>query len=88
MITDISRIEEEVLNYVTSNSHVDKSKITSQKLLFKEGLLDSMAFVLLIDFLEEKFKIKVGDSDLIEDNFESIEKITGFISSKLHSMAA
>ena len=88
MIAETSRIEQEVINYVSKNSHVDISKITPQKMLFKEGILDSMAFVLLIDFIEETFKIKVGDSDLIEENFESVNSITGFIQNKQQSIAA
>lgn len=41
-----------------------------------------MAFVLLIDFIEEAFAIKPGDEDLVEENFESIEAITRFIQRK------
>ena len=71
--------EQSVREYVTKNVHADTSKITSKTLLFKEGIFDSMAFVLIIDFLEETFYIKISDEDLVEENFESIEAITKFI---------
>jgi len=41
-----------------------------------------MGFLLLIDFIEEKYKIKTADQDLIEENFESIEAITNYIQSR------
>ena len=37
---------------------------------------------MLITFLEEEFGIKTVDSDLIEENFESINAITEFIKRK------
>jgi acyl carrier protein len=51
-------------------------------MLFVEGILDSMGFALLLDFLEETFKISPNDSDLVESNFESINAITEYILKK------
>jgi acyl carrier protein len=45
-----------------------------------------MGFILLIDFIEEKFVIKTSDTDLIEENFESISAIADFISKKRSQM--
>jgi acyl carrier protein len=41
-----------------------------------------MGFIALITFLEEEFSIKTNDSDLIEENFESIDAISMFVSRK------
>jgi acyl carrier protein len=41
-----------------------------------------MGFVSLINFIEESFSIKAKDSELLEDNFESIDAIARFIESK------
>jgi len=48
-------------------------------LIFKEGYFDSMGFVRLISFIEEEFDIKTVDTDLIEENFKSINSIAAFI---------
>lgn len=74
-----SRIEQLILEFVGKNSHADLSKVTSRTMLFGEGIFDSMGFVLLVDYLEEKFGIKIEDKDLTEENFESISAIIGFI---------
>jgi acyl carrier protein len=75
-------IKDKVKQYINQAVHVDAQKIKDTSLIFKEGFLDSMGFIVLITFLEEEFKIKTVDSDLIEENFESINAITDFVVKK------
>ncbi len=56
-----------------------KKKLRMSTLIFKEGYFDSMGFMVLISFIEEEFGIKTNDSDLLEENFESINAISEFI---------
>lgn len=91
MPNQLPDIKEKIYAYVQKNSHTDIRALTPQTLLFKEGIMDSMAFVLLIDFLEADFGFKPEDEDLVEENFESIESIAAFILRKqevdiLHSV--
>jgi acyl carrier protein len=79
MNTDANAIRERVKEYIQQTTFVDKEKIKNDSLIFKEGYFDSMGFVVLITYLEENFGIKTTDSDLIEENFESINAITDFI---------
>ena len=71
--------KEKVKSYVLQAVYADKEKIHDDTLIFKEGYFDSMGFVVLITFLEEKFGIQAADEDLIEENFESINAITSYI---------
>lgn len=80
------KIRNIVNGYILDTSHSDLSKLSPQTLLFREGIFDSMAFVLLIDFIEEKFGIKPSDEDLVENNFESIEAITKYIQQKQQNL--
>ena len=82
MVEDNRQIEQQIFEYIAKNSHADIKKVNAQTLLFREGVFDSMGFVLLIDFLEEGFSIKASDEDLIEENFESVAAITKFIERK------
>ena len=77
-----SAVKDKVRSYIIQSVHVDKNKINDSSLIFKEGFLDSMGFIALISFLEEEFSIKTNDSDLIEENFESIDAITMFVGHK------
>jgi len=82
MTPDISTSKEKIRNYIVQTSHADANKIKDDSLIFKEGFFDSMGFIMLITFLEEEFGIKTVDSDLIEENFESINAISEFIQRK------
>ena len=79
MTYDTDTIKEIIKEYVLQATFGDKNKINDDSLIFKEGYFDSMGFVVLISFLEEKFGIRTADKDLIEENFESINAITGFV---------
>jgi acyl carrier protein len=79
MSADATIIRSKVKEYIQQATFVDKEKIKDDSLIFKEGYFDSMGFVVLITYLEENFGIKTTDSDLVEENFESINAITDFI---------
>jgi acyl carrier protein len=72
-------IKEKVRNYVLQAVYAEKEKIKDDSLIFKEGYFDSMGFMVLISFIEEEFGIKTNDTDLLEENFESINAISEFI---------
>jgi acyl carrier protein len=75
-------IKEKVKDYVLQAVYAEKEKIKDDTLIFKEGYFDSMGFMVLISFLEEEFGIKTGDTDLLEENFESINAISEFVIQK------
>ena len=82
MEIEVVATKEKIRNYIVQTSHADANKIKDESLIFKEGFFDSMGFIMLITFLEEEFGIKTVDSDLIEENFESVNAISEFIQRK------
>jgi acyl carrier protein len=82
MEATIISIKEKVREFILNATLADKTKILDESLIFKEGFFDSMGFVMILTFIEETFGVKVKDADLIEDNFESINAISEFISRK------
>ena len=46
------------------------------------GVIDSMTMWPLIVFVEERFGIKVEDTDLMQENFRTLRALTKFIESK------
>jgi len=75
-------IRKKLREYVLSETLGDKTKISDETLIFREGFFDSMGFVMMLTFIQETVGIKVNDADLIEENFESINVLTEFISRK------
>ena len=46
------------------------------------GIIDSFAFVELLQWVEEEFDISVADDELVPDNFDSVRKLSSFILGK------
>lgn len=46
--------------------------------LFSTGLLDSIAMMNLIAFIEERARIEVRPADVTLDNFDSVQRITDY----------
>ena len=51
--------------------------------LYTSNLIDSMGTVDLAMMLEEEFKIKIDTRDIIESNFDSVNKLGAYIQSRL-----
>ncbi|KAF0196908.1 MAG: acyl carrier protein [Bacteroidetes bacterium] len=83
-MTDIAAVKEQLKKFIVETSFVPAEKVKDDTLIFVEGIFDSMGFLSLINFIEDNFKIKAADSELLEGNFESVNAISGFISRKLN----
>lgn len=73
-----------VKKFISETSFVSEDKIGDDTLIFVEGIFDSMGFLSLINFIEDNFNIKAQDSELLEENFESVNAIVNFINRKLN----
>ena len=82
-MVEIESVKSKVVEHILSSSFNEKSKIEEDTMIFKEGILDSMGLMTLITYLEEEFGIATQDTDLVEENFETITAITNFVSQKL-----
>jgi len=78
----MDELKNELFAYVKENTFKETDTLQSDTKLFVEGIFDSMGFALLLDYLETKFQIAAQDSDLVEENFESIDAIADFITRK------
>jgi acyl carrier protein len=78
-MADNNLVKDKVRTYILQAVYADKEKVKDDSLIFKEGYFDSMGFMVLITFLEEQFGIKTNDTDLLEENFESINAVTDFV---------
>ena len=46
------------------------------------GLIDSLGFVELVEEVQARYGIQVQDVEITEDNFGSVDAITGFVQRK------
>ncbi len=47
------------------------------------GIIDSTGVLELLEFIEEKFNIKIEDEEIIPDNLDSLNNVTSFIEKKV-----
>lgn len=77
-----TEVKEKIRRFVIETTFAPAEQVKNETLIFLDGIFDSMGFISLINFIEETFAIKAKDSELLEDNFESIDAIARFIESK------
>lgn len=56
--------------------------------LIQGGILDSTGAMELVLFLEDTFKIRVGDTELVPENLDGIDKLAAFVERKRAVRAA
>lgn len=82
---DLISIKDKIRHFIRKSSYLPEDKVNNETMIFFQGILDSMGFITLINFLEESFSLKVNDDDLVEINFESVNAIADFVVRKLHA---
>ena len=76
-----NRIKKKLRNFIKSNYSIN-TDFEDNDSFFEKGIIDSTGVLELISFLENKFKIKVEDEELIPENLDSIKNLTKFIKGK------
>lgn len=71
-----------ISNFIISNSFSSTKDFDEDTFIFREGLLDSMGFMSLIAFIEKNFEMVISDSELVEENFESVNAIVKYLETK------
>ncbi|MDD2244613.1 MAG: acyl carrier protein [Dysgonamonadaceae bacterium] len=74
-----------IRRYITTSASMNNNELDDNMLIFNLGLLDSMGLLFLIDFIKEEYNLEVMDSELVEENFESVKNIASFVYKKLQN---
>lgn len=62
----------------------DRRKNFSDETSFIDGgIIDSVGVLELVAFLEETFKFRVEDEELVPENLDSIDRLVKYVDSKL-----
>lgn len=71
-----SRVAKDILN-------IPKMKITIDEPLITSGLIDSFSLVDLAILIEDEFKVRVDDTELNSDVFDSLDQLADLILSRI-----
>jgi len=72
-------IKTEVRSYLIDELYFNPRQTDDGTDLFATGNLDSLAFVNLVTFLEERYSIKVAVDDLQPERFGSLDRIAALV---------
>jgi acyl carrier protein len=82
-------IEEKIKSFIQDNFLLgDKNKVIKEDESFLQGgTIDSTGVLELVNFIEETYKIKVEDEELIPENLDSIKNLVAYIKRKNGSIS-
>lgn len=73
---------EQLINFIVEQLLNHEQEIAPDDELLVSGLLDSLAIVQLVEFIEGKFKVSIPPEDLRVENFATVNTIVDYLSQK------
>lgn len=80
---DLKVIQGQLFDYFENEAGIDQS-IEPDDSIVEGGVIDSFDIVALSIWLGEKYQIKISPLEVNLDNFDSVAKISSFISRKIN----
>lgn len=80
----MSAVEQKVRHFILENFMFsnDESALNSEESLLDKGVIDSTGVMELVAFLEDEYKFRINDDELIPENLDSVHNIVAFIDNK------
>ena len=81
MSTEAASVEARVRHYILENLLFsdDGSELPNDASLLDRGIIDSTGVLEVVMFLEEAFGIRVKASEMLPENFDSVNNIVNFV---------
>ena len=75
-------MREQIRSFLGENFPFDSALVGDEDSLMDSGILDSIAVLVLVTWLEESFGIKVHDDEVLPENLDSVARLAAFIERK------
>ncbi len=81
-------IEQKIREYIIKNLYyAEDNPITDDDSFLETGVVDSMGVMELVTYIQSEFGIEVAQSEIVVENFDSIQKVANFVRRKLPAKA-
>ena len=81
----MDEIESKICDFIVKDLlWENQTELKAETQLLEEGIIDSIGLFRMVTFLEESFRIRVPDEDLLAENFQSIRRIGDFVKARLN----
>ena len=79
-------IEQQIKEFISRNLIFSNNDFpySDEDSFLNQGIIDSVGIMMLVVFVEENFKISVGDSEITRMNFDSVTRLAGYIRNKMN----
>jgi acyl carrier protein len=76
--------KKEIRNFVIENFLYgkDDNTLSDDVSFLEKGIIDSTGVLELVSFIEDKYGFSVSDDELVPDNFDTLNKLSAFVSNK------
>ncbi len=75
-------IRKRLRDHLAESCFVDISTIDDDASFITTGVLDSMAFLEMVAFLEWTFQIVINDDEMKPENMDSVSRVLGYVKRK------
>ena len=77
----LENLEKALLSEVALD--LGRKSLTPDEDLLEQGIVDSLGLMKLIVYMEETFRIKISDEDIIPENFKSLNSMANLIEKRI-----
>ena len=76
-------VKEQVREFVLENARSKGiNQVADDQSLMESGIIDSLGIFRLVAFLEDSFRVRIADDEIVLENFQSINQIEQFVTAK------
>ena len=80
-------IEQEIRNYLTEEFLFGRSETLNEETPLLGNVIDSQGVIELVSFVQQRFKIEVGDEEVTTENMATLKTLVALIEKKLRGKA-
>jgi acyl carrier protein len=81
----MNETKQRVRAYILENflMGADRDALRDEESLIDRRVLDSTGFIELVTFIEQEFRVRVDDEEMIPENLDSLDNIAAYLQRKL-----
>jgi acyl carrier protein len=75
-------VKEKIKNFIIENFLFGERELKDDEPLFESGIIDSLGLIKLIAFIEENFSVSIDMSEIMIENFNTVNDIMETLKSR------
>jgi len=75
-------VKEKIKNFIVENFLFGERELKDDEPLFESGIIDSLGLIKLIAFIEKNFNVSIDISEIMIENFNTLNDIMEVLKSK------